>query len=257
MASEDVALSLFISSSMLYGIFSDIHSNLEALNAVIDAFKKEDVDTYLCVGDLVGYAANPNECIEKTSGLTNIIVAGNHDWAAVNLFSVEYFSPLAGAAISWTKRALNDRSRPLLESLKLVYKNQDLTLVHGTLDNPADFNYLVDGYTAEKTFTLLDTNVCFVGHSHIAGIFLKDKDGQIHYSKDNSSYISPENKYIVNVGSVGQPRDNNPKACYCVYDTDKKEVRIQRADYDIKTTRKEIMDAGLPKFLGDRLLLGR
>jgi predicted phosphodiesterase len=242
---------------MRYGIFSDIHSNLEALDAVMDAFKSEDIDTYLCAGDLVGYASCPNECIEKITSITNIIVAGNHDWAAINLFSIDYFNPMASEAIYWTRGALNKKSTTLLKSLKLVYKNKELTLVHGTLNNPADFNYLIDGYTARETFRLLDTNVSFVGHTHAAGIFSEDKDGRINYLNDNFSNIIPGNKYIINVGSVGQPRDSSPEACYCIYDTDKKEVRIKRVDYDIATARKKIIDAGLPKFLGDRLLLGR
>jgi len=242
---------------MRYGILSDIHSNLEALDAVIEELEKEDIDIYLCVGDLVGYAANPNECLEKTTKLTDIIVAGNHDWAGVNLFSADYFNELASEAIFWTRHSLNEEGRSLLESLKLVYKNKDLTLVHGTLNNPSDFNYLMDGFAAAETIALLETNVCFVGHTHVAGIFFQDKSGQMHYQRDASSPIGPEGKYIVNVGSVGQPRDGNPKACYCVYDTDKREVQIKRVDYNKNLTRNKIIDAGLPGFFGDRLLVGK
>lgn len=242
---------------MRYGIFSDIHSNLEALDVVIEAYKKEAIDKYLCIGDVVGYAANPKECIEKTKILADIVLAGNHDWAAVNLFSVDYFNPVAAEAIFWTRRNLDDNAKFFLESLKLIYKNEDLTLVHGTLDNAADFNYMTDGYIAEETFRLLETNICFVGHTHAVAIFTKDKDDRIHYREDNSIEIKPENKYIVNVGSVGQPRDRNPQAAYCIYDTDKKEVQIKRIGYDMETTRKKIIDASLPKFLGDRLFLGR
>lgn len=242
---------------MRYGIFSDIHSNLEALNAVVDAYQKESIDKYLCVGDVVGYAANPKECIEKVKTLAMITVAGNHDWASVDLFSVDYFNPVACEAISWTKRNLDDDSRYFLESLKLVYKNEDLTLVHGTLDKPEDFNYMIDEYSARESFRLLETNICFVGHSHVAGIFIKDKDKRICYREDDSIDIKDEFKYIVNVGSVGQPRDGNPKAAYYIYDTDKKEVQIKRVSYDIEATRKKIIAAGLPRFLGDRLLIGR
>lgn len=242
---------------MRYGIFSDIHSNLEALNAAVDAYKKEKIDKYLCIGDVVGYASNPKECIEIINTLAMITIAGNHDWASVNLFSVDYFNPNAQDAIFWTRRNLDDSSRNFLESLKLVYKNEYLTLVHGTLDNPGDFNYMTDGYIAQESFRLLETNICFVGHTHVVGTFIKDKFGRIHYRQDDSVDINPDNKYIINVGSVGQPRDSNPKASYCIYDTDKKEVLIKRIDYDIETARKKIIDAGLPKFLGDRLLSGR
>ena len=242
---------------MRYGIFADIHSNLEALEKVLDAYKNESIDQYLCLGDVVGYAANPVECIEKIESLAIVAIAGNHDWAAVNLFSIDYFNPLAREAIFWTKRNLDDKSRCFLESLKLTYKNEALTLVHGTLNNPQDFNYMADGYSAEETFRLLETNICFIGHTHVAGIFTKDKDDRILYREDNELEIVAGNKYIINVGSVGQPRDGNSAAVYCIYDTEKKEVQIKRIDYDIGTARKKIVDAGLPEFLGHRLFLGR
>ncbi len=242
---------------MRYGIFSDIHSNLEALDAVIEAYKKEAIDKYLCVGDIVGYASNPKECIDRVKGIAMITVAGNHDWAAVNLFSVDYFNPVAREAIFWTSSNLDEKSRYFLESLKLVYKNEDLTLLHGTLDNPRDFNYMTDGYIAEETFRLLEINICFVGHTHVAGTFIKDKQERIHYLRDDTININLEDKYIVNVGSVGQPRDGNPKAAYCIYDTDKKQVQIKRINYDIETARKKIIETKLPEFFGDRLLLGR
>jgi predicted phosphodiesterase len=242
---------------MRYGIFADIHSNLEALERVLDAYKDESIDQYLCLGDVVGYAANPMECIEKIESLATVTIAGNHDWAAVNLFSVDYFNPVARQALFWTRRNLDDKSKSFLESLKLTYKNEALTLVHGTLDKPQDFNYMTDGYVAEETFRLLETNICFIGHTHMAGIFAKDKNNHILYREDNKLEIVAENKYIINVGSVGQPRDGNPAAVYCVYDTEKKEIQIKRIDYNIETARKKIIDTGLPEFLGHRLFLGR
>ena len=242
---------------MRYGIFGDIHSNLEALEAVIKAYQKEHIDKYLCAGDVVGYATNPKECIDKVKTLAMITVAGNHDWGSVDLFSADYFNPNAKEAISWTKRNLGEQDKYFLESLKLVYKNEDLTLVHGTLDNPQDFNYMTDGYIAEETFRVLETNICFVGHSHAAGIFIKDKDDNLYYLEEQYIDIKDANKYIVNVGSVGQPRDGNPQGAYCIFDSDKKGVRIERISYDIKTARKKIIKAGLPKFLGDRLVIGQ
>ena len=242
---------------MRYGIFGDIHSNLEALEAVIEAYQKEHIDKYLCAGDVVGYATNPKECIDKVKTLAMITVAGNHDWGSVDLFSADYFNPNAKEAISWTKRNLGEQDKYFLESLKLVYKNEDLTLVHGTLDNPQDFNYMTDGYIAEETFRVLETNICFVGHSHAAGIFIKDKDDNLYYLEEQYIDIKDANKYIVNVGSVGQPRDGNPQGAYCIFDSDKKGVRIERISYDIKTARKKIIKAGLPKFLGDRLVIGQ
>jgi len=240
-----------------YGIFSDIHSNLEALDAVIGAYRKEKIDKYLCAGDVVGYAANPKECIEKIRTLAMITVAGNHDWASVNLFSTDYFNPLAKEAVYWTTCNLDEQGRYFLEVLPLVYKNEDLTLVHGTLDGPGDFDYMTDGYIASKTFELLETDICFVGHTHVPGVFIKSKNSHIEYREGSNIDIKEENKYIINVGSVGQPRDGNPQAAYCIYDTEKKNVQIQRISYDIQATRKKIIAEGLPGFLGERLLVGR
>ncbi|MFH0912702.1 MAG: metallophosphoesterase family protein [Candidatus Omnitrophota bacterium] len=242
---------------MRYGIFSDVHSNLEALQAVIAAYSNEAIDKYLCVGDVVGYAANPKECIEEVSRLALITVAGNHDWASVNLFAADYFNTMASEAVSWTARNLDEGARHFLEQLALIYKNKDLTLVHGTLDDAGSFNYMTDDYVAAKTFQLLETNVCFVGHTHIAEAFIRDQDGRISYQGNREIEIKEGNKYIINVGSVGQPRDGNPQAAYCVYDTDQKKIQIKRISYDIQAARDKIISGGLPGFLGERLFVGR
>ena len=242
---------------MRYGIFADVHSNLEALDAVIAAYKKESVDKYLCVGDVVGYAANPKECIEKIKALAMITVAGNHDWASADLFSVDYFNEFAREAIFWTKEKLDNQDRYFLQSLKPVYQNENLTLVHGTLEHPQDFNYMTGSDIAAETFGILETDVCFIGHSHISGVFIKDQNECIVYLEDEAFAIQKDRRYIVNVGSVGQPRDGDPRAAYCIYDTESKEIFIKRAGYDIETTREKIIASGLPRFLGDRLLAGR
>lgn len=241
---------------MRYGIFSDVHANLEALKAVISAYQKEDIDIYLCGGDVIGYGADPNECVELVKKTAMITVAGNHDWAGVDLFPVDYFNPYAKQAILWTKRNLTEQSRYFLESLKLVYKNEDLTLVHGTLDNPIEFNYILDDYTARLTFQLMETPLCFIGHSHVTGIFIQEQDQRIYYQQISYLKLKDKFKYIINVGSVGQPRDGNPYSAYCVYDTDKKEIFIKRTNYDIQTAYTKILNAGLPKSLAERILVG-
>ncbi|KPK97184.1 MAG: hypothetical protein AMJ95_10415 [Omnitrophica WOR_2 bacterium SM23_72] len=241
---------------MRYGIFSDIHSNEEALEAVLEALGKEEIDHYLCAGDLVGYAANPNECIERVFSIKPVIVAGNHDWGAVQLFSTEYFNQWAAQALSWTTQHLTEKNKSLLSSLKLVYRNEDLTLVHGTLNDPADFHYVVDISDAHATFSLLTTDVCFIGHTHRPGLFSKHGLTNVRYQEENFLRMAPGYKYIVNVGSVGQPRDGNPKASYCIYDSQKKEIVIKRLDYDRETAKRKILEAGLPHFLGERLLAG-
>jgi len=241
---------------MHYGIFSDIHSNLEALEAVIQAFKKEDIDFFICGGDIVGYAANPSECLERLRGLTDIAVAGNHDFGCVGLFDIESFNPVAKEAMLWTRSRLSDSQKAYLASLKLVYEDQNLILVHGSLFEPEKFQYLVSEDLAKKSFGFSAKQLCFIGHSHIAGAFIQDKSGNIYSTKSNFIDIQQGKKYIVNVGSVGQPRDLNPGACFCVYDTVKQYISIKRVDYDIKKAQRKIIEAGLPEFLAVRLSQG-
>ncbi len=242
---------------MRYGIFSDVHANLEALEAVLVAYKKEAIDEFIYGGDIVGYGANPKECITRVKAIAKVAVAGNHDWASVDLFPTTYFNPLAAQAVSWTRQNLDPADEQFLKSLQLIFKNADLTLVHGTLHNPEEFDYMMDGYAADQTFEILETDICFLGHSHLPGFFIQDKDKRISYQEKGTLAIEKDKQYIVNVGSVGQPRDHNPDAAYCIYDTDKKRVEIKRIKYDIETARKKIINAGLPEFLGDRLLSGK
>lgn len=241
---------------MRYGIFSDVHSNLEALEAVIKVYQSKAIDKYLCIGDLVGYAANPNECIAKIRALETIMVAGNHDWATINLFSLDNLNLLARQGILWTMNCLSRENRDFLGGLNLVYKNEYLTLVHGSLYCPLDFHYTYNGEDARRTFSILETKLCFIGHSHIPGIFIRDITDNIRYLDGFSVEIEEYNNYIVNVGSVGQPRDGNPKASFCIYDTDTRLVEIKRVEYNIEETRDKILNAGLPRRLGDRLLVG-
>lgn len=241
---------------MRYGIFSDIHGNLEALETVLAAYKKERIDHYFCVGDVVGYGANPHECIEAVRNLGAVCIAGNHDWAVVEKVDIEYFNPMARAAVLWTRKVAGRDDMAFLDRLKLIYKNDDFILVHGTLNEPAYFHYLVDSNQAELIFPLMDRNVCFVGHSHVAGVFVR-KENKIEYSNISEIKIEEGCQYIVNAGSVGQPRDNNPAAVYCVYDTDEKVIQVKRVDYDVEAAQKRILEAGLPSFLAVRLAAGR
>ncbi|MFA5118886.1 MAG: metallophosphoesterase family protein [Candidatus Omnitrophota bacterium] len=242
---------------MRYGIIGDIHSNLEALQAVLQALSLERVDEYLCVGDIVGYGSDPQECIDRVKERVSMTVAGNHDQAAVDLFPALYFNSYAQKAISWTKKNISESGKDFLRPLQLVYQNKDLTLVHGSLINPGDFKYITEPGALESTFDLLEGNICFIGHTHTAGIFTQDGTGKRAYQKAGSLEIGKGGKYIVNVGSVGQPRDSDCRASCCIYDTVTGKVSLKRVDYDVQLARKKIIERGLPYFLGDRLLSGQ
>ncbi|MCX5681095.1 MAG: metallophosphoesterase family protein [Candidatus Omnitrophica bacterium] len=242
---------------MRYGIFADIHGNLEALTAVLAALKNEKVDEYHCCGDVVGYGANPSECISQIHKIKCICVAGNHDWAVAGKIVTDNFSSHARSAVEWTCTHINPCDKEFLESLDLVYRNNEFIVVHGTLDCPQEFDYLRSRDQAIRSFAVMNRRICFIGHSHVPGIFDEKEDGSLEVSKSYKIDIALGCRYIINVGSVGQPRDGNPEAAYGIFDSSVKTIEIKRVRYDIASAKKKILDAGLPSELGSRLASGR
>ncbi|MGD9014545.1 MAG: metallophosphoesterase family protein [Candidatus Omnitrophota bacterium] len=242
---------------MRWGVFSDIHSNLEALEAVVKAYKSEGIDAYLCLGDIVGYGANPLECIQLTREISRITITGNHDCATVGLFPLEYFNDWAKKAVLWTRQVIDSANHNFLTSLKFDYKNKDLILVHGSLNQPPEFNYMTDFREASRTFSLMDKPICFLGHTHVVGMFIQDRQQGIDYCSEVNFKLKESCRYIVNVGSVGQPRDGNHQAGFAIFDTKKQTVSVKRVSYDIKSAQEKIIAAGLPSFLAARLSQGR
>jgi len=241
---------------MRYGIFSDVHSNLEAFNSVLSAYEQEQIDVYLCVGDIVGYGADPKACIQNILDRNIVTVAGNHDWAATQQCPITYFNPYAKQAVLWTRKHVDPSDISYLNNLDLIYKKEDFCLVHGTLVHPDGFDYMMGVGQAKATFGLMDCSICFVGHTHAPVVFIKDEE-KISYSRSDFVNIDPQKRYIFNVGSVGQPRDRDSRACYCIYDSTNKVVETKRISYDIQMAQKKILDAGLPSFLAMRLSYGQ
>lgn len=246
---------LWTDSFMRYAVFADVHSNLAAFEAVLEAFKKAEVDSYVFVGDIIGYGANPHECIALLKSLNAICVAGNHDQAVVDLFDLYRFNDSAKKALIWTKTNISEIDKQFLAGFKLIEEKKSFCLVHGTLNDPQDFHYLMNKSDAAKTFYCLKRQLCFVGHSHIPGIFVEE-DG-VRYEMASFLPLEKSRRYIVNVGSVGQPRDENPDACFCVYDEEASTVEIKRVPYDIARAQRDILNAGLPPVLAQRLEKGR
>ncbi|MGB2705309.1 MAG: metallophosphoesterase family protein [Candidatus Omnitrophota bacterium] len=240
---------------MRYGIIGDIHGNLEAFETALEALSHERIDKYLCVGDIVGYGTDPRECIKMTRDLGAVTVCGNHDAACIGRADINYFNNPAQAAIMWTKQTLSENDLAFLKGLDLTYRNEHLTLVHGTLAEPEEFHYMFDGVAARGTLNLMETDICFVGHSHMPGIFLLRNGGLKYFYKEKTK-MSRDEKLIVNTGSIGQPRDGDPRLCYCVYDTDTGFVELKRIQYDIEKAQKKTLKAGLPAFLAYRLGVG-
>ena len=243
---------------MLYCIFGDIHGNLEALEAVLADAQAQHAEAYVCLGDIVGYGANPRECIARVREVTDKTVAGNHDWAAVGRMDIEYFNLFAREAVLWTQNHLDDEQKTYLSRLPLTIELDRFTVVHSTPHRPELFGYIENAMAARLSFQALTSPLAFVGHSHVPVTFFYEDDGEeIWYTQETEIPLGDFSKTIVNVGSVGQPRDDNPKAAYALYDTDRQLVTLRRVEYDVETAQQKILDAGLPEVLAARLLIGR
>lgn len=248
--------SLSKEKTLLYAVLGDIHSNFEALDTVLKDIKKEGADKVLSIGDIVGYASEPGRCLAAVRKVTDTIVAGNHDYAAVGKMDISYFNPHAKEAVLWTGEHLSKEGKIFLSSLPLVREldKEGITLVHGTLYEPRQFYYLQSYEDAERCFAVLRTRICFIGHSHVPVVILKDDEIRIETKGEAS--LKNTKQAIVNVGSVGQPRDGNPRACYVLYDTEEEMIRFKRLEYDIESASKKILEAGLPEFEAERLRIG-
>ena len=240
---------------MRFGILSDLHANLEATHAVLADAHDSHCDQFICLGDIVGYNANPHECVEIVQALECPVVKGNHDEQASLDESSRDFNPMAEAAITWTRDHLSDSDKAWLNDLRLSRQVRDFTIVHATLDTPGQWGYVFNALDAATSFTYQHTAVCFFGHTHVAGAFVRD-DGVKRIRVDQLA-IDATKKYFVNAGSVGQPRDGDWRAAYCIYDTERNVIEQRRVKYDIATAQKKIIDAGLPRVLAERLELGR
>jgi predicted phosphodiesterase len=240
---------------MKFAIIADIHANLEAFQVVLEDIKQQKCTHYACLGDVVGYNANPKECLDIVRKMNMPVVKGNHDEYCSTDGPLDGFNPAAAEAVSWTRKQLSTDDRQWLRDLKYVRMVTNFTIVHATLDGPQRWGYVFDKLAAAASFTYQNTGICFFGHTHVPVAFIRDnlvRGGT--YSKFK---VEPGKKYFVNVGAIGQPRDNNPKAAYVVYDADEGTIELRRLEYDIASAQKKILAAGLPPRLAERLAFGR
>ncbi len=240
---------------MRCAVLGDIHGNLHALEAVLDHLRREGIKTILCVGDLVGYGANPKECIQAIRDCASCVVAGNHDYGAAASIGIAYFNADARDSIEWTGEQLSEEELVYLGGLPLTAQFEDVLLVHSTPYLPEYFSYIQTLYDATLAFDGLKQKLAFVGHSHVPIVFVNTDP--IDYFFLNDFEIQPDKQMIINVGSVGQPRDLDPRAAYAVLDTDRRSASIRRVRYDIEAAAQAIVDVGLPSTNAERLLLGR
>jgi predicted phosphodiesterase len=238
-----------------YAILGDVHSNLEALDAVLADAGQQGVTAFVCVGDIVGYNADPLACLDKIRSLAVVSVQGNHDYYCANHDDLDEFHPLAARVIDWTRRQLSDEHARFLRELKIQRSTVDFSIVHSTMDMPEKWGYVFDCLDAEAHFNYQTQALCFYGHTHLPMVF--EKQRSVTRGLYSRLELAVGKKYFVNVGSVGQPRDGDPRAAYVVFDARTRTVELRRVEYDICTTQEKILRAGLPDRLSARLQSGR
>jgi diadenosine tetraphosphatase ApaH/serine/threonine PP2A family protein phosphatase len=239
-----------------YAVFSDVHGNLESLERALAHLVPGD--TLACLGDTVGYGPNPNECIRMLRDRASHAVLGNHDLAALENYGIEFFNDAARAAIEWTQTVLDETSRVWLNTLSYELRLPEFLMVHGAPVNY--FEYILDKRSAAGAFERTDAPLVFIGHTHIAEYWVRDADGTIghkHMQRGGELILENGRRYIVDVGSVGQPRDLNPDPCFVLYEPEKSCVQWVRYEYPIATVQAKIRQAHLPDYLAERLEAGR
>lgn len=239
-------------------LVSDIHSNAVALDAVLAALPPHD--ELWCLGDTIGYGPEPNRCLTVMRDRARYALTGNHDLASLGLVSLADFNALARTANQWNNAQLEPDLRAYLQALPArLDVSADATLAHASPRDPV-WEYILDPATAKANLSHFATPLCFVGHSHVPTVFIQAGDGKTTFRRPNPGEtvtIAPDARAIFNPGSVGQPRDGDPRAAYAVWDTDAHTIRFNRVEYDVAATQRTMRDAGLPDMLAERLAFGR
>ena len=236
---------------MKYGIISDIHSNLEALTSVLEDAYSKGVKRFICLGDIVGYNANPSECLNIIRDLNCAVVKGNHDAYASGDVMPEGVNVRARASLEWTRDHLSAEQLEWLRNLPIYRRVGDMELVHASMYEPENWHYVVNGIEAILHFHFQKSRLCFFGHIHQQIYFSTEERRTFRdYSKFN---LEGEYQYFVNVGSVGQPRSDDKRAEYVIYDSSKKSIEPQKVEYDIEEACRKILKAGLPEHNALRL----
>jgi len=233
---------------MRIAIISDIHANLEALKKALEIISQENIEKIFCLGDTIGYGANPNECLQLVRETTPHVLLGNHDEAAIDSSVMEDFNPYARASAEWTSIQITDEHRNYLRQLPYTTQLDNILFVHSSPYQPNEWRYIMTPADAQDNFSYFETSVCFIGHSHVPCIFSEDI-----WAKE----VVKGKKSLVNVGSIGQPRDGDPRLSFGIFDTSLWMYRNVRAEYDVMKASEKIRKAGLPKPLADRILIGR
>lgn len=242
---------------MRVAFISDVHANYEALVAVIKDIEKQKVEKVFFLGDAVGYGVDPDKCTKKIDGLCEIKLLGNHDFVVMGLESASGFNGLAKESVAWTQSRIKQKTLELLSDFEMDAVFLDYYMVHSSPEEPSDWNYIIDISDATRAFEFFSQNFCFIGHSHLPSIFCFKPDGSVSKLDDEIFTAEEDCRYIINVGSVGQPRDGQNTPCYVIAETETNSFEFRRVSYDLKTTQKKMKKAHLPEYLITRLENGK
>ncbi len=242
---------------MVYLIFSDVHSNLEALQAFLKLAEEMPHDKLVCLGDIVGYGADPNPVLDLIREKVDVILAGNHDHAVCGKISASYFNPYAYHATLWTQKILSENNHEYLRSLPIYLEDDGIIWVHSSPFEPEQWHYLNSYEDALENFEALEEELCFMGHTHKPVVFEETSKNDVKLIKGSAIKLSSNSRYLINVGSLGQPRDGNPESCFTRFDSATRELSFHRLSYYLEETQRKILKNGLPPFFAERLSQGR
>jgi predicted phosphodiesterase len=234
---------------MRYAIVSDIHANMQAWTAVLRDIARNRIDAIICLGDVVGYGPNPLEVLQSVQRQVDTLLLGNHDAALCGALDTAQFNTRARAALDWTRRVLPDQAHEFLSASLLEYVGYGFRCAHGEFSAPADFRYIINPAEALPSWQATTEPLLFVGHTHLPGIFLIGASGTPHLIAPQDFMIETGKRYLINVGSVGFPRDDDTRSCYVIYDTAEQSIIWRRIPFDIAAYRQALTDAGLPPTL--------
>jgi len=249
------------SPALRAAVLSDIHSNRQALEAVLAAVEEADVEEVWCLGDMVGYGAEPDACTALVRERSDVCLAGNHDLAVLGGLDIATFSEGAAAAVEWTRENVSEETLAFLAELDPAGSREEIGLFHASPRDPI-WEYVLAGDQAEAGFAAMEQRVGLIGHSHIALFFVTPPGGRPAYAQgreatDGFEVELPDGRWLLNPGSVGQPRDGDPRAAWMELDTEAWRARWHRVPYDVEVAAAAIREAGLPVTLADRLEVGR
>lgn len=242
---------------MRFALISDIHANLEALTAVLADIESEGVDKIHCLGDVVGYGCDPVGCLELVEKHCEVKLLGNHEYLTLGLADKSQYNEAAIKSYEWTVKQLGDYELGLIENYVIDHREGEFYFVHASPHIPTEWHYVLNSTQADMAFASLEKRVGFVGHSHVPAIFAEMPDAPARQKVGHDFLMDPDYRYLLNVGSVGQPRDMDPRACYVIVDSEEGDVFFNRVDYDIKKTQEKLKKISAPELLIERLSLGR